>query len=182
MFPSPLAVKYARAFLNVFGDSVPETIIDDIEHIIEKLDAARGVISSLKVFSYGESNNEMLKLFLRFFDIGKPLDKLIKLLNRDKRLYSTQEVLQAVKNLYQKDKGITDYVVTSACELTCEQKKILERFIYRHSGSRTRISWQIDRCLIAGIAIKADNALREDSVAKRLRTARVLATREYYGY
>lgn len=183
MFPSSLAVKYARAFLIVFKDAVSDTLIDDVDRILEQLHDIENITSSLKVLSYeGSINSGAFEFFLRYFKIGKPLDKLIGLLSHHKRLYMVQEVLQAVKNLYQKDNGIVSCTMTSACELDDEQKRIFEKFASRHLGNRVRTVWRIDRNLIAGIGIKTDDFLWEDSVAKRLRAARNQATRKYHGY
>ena len=182
MFSSPLAHKYARAFLNVTTDQVGDAMIIEIERLIAELQKHKGIIASLKILSCGESTApDALVAFLGYFKIKPPLKNLVELLNNHKRLHLLSEVLPAIRNLYRKDVGIVLCEVTSACELENEEKKIIENFIFRRIAEHAQINYQINHGLIAGISIKTDDIIREDSVAQRMRAARISATRKYHG-
>jgi len=93
---------------------------------------------------------------------------IMMMLEKEQRMFLLPDILYEVVYLYKKQHGIESCIVTSACELTPEQKRVLENTLEKKTKKRLLYSYEIDDTLIAGIRVRGENFIYEDSVKQRL--------------
>jgi F-type H+-transporting ATPase subunit delta len=184
MFPSPLAYKYARAFLDTVGKEISPQAIQALSSVAQELEGRRDAFlyGSLALDSQRYECIRILIQFLDKFSLGRILSPLVELLAKHKRLPMLAGVLKAIVDIYKRDHKIISVTVTSAQELNSGQKSILEKIIARRFGERLEIIYKLDKILIAGIRVEADGLLWEDTVAHRMQSMRSALARAYGRY
>ena len=73
------------------------------------------------------------------------------------------------RSLYEDYMNVADAVVTSAVELTDDQKKKLTSKLSEVTGRRIRAEYVIDKSLIGGLSVTVDGRLYDGSVKKNLK-------------
>lgn len=96
------------------------------------------------------------------------VEYIIALLEKDHRIILMPDILEEVLNLYKDYHGIENCKIMSACALTDAQKHMLEHDLVRKVHKKLLYTYEIDSSLIAGVRVRGENFIYEDSVAQKL--------------
>lgn len=165
-----VAKKYARAFFNVFAGSLTDDEFLTICKAAEFFDNNKQLLFFLGWHSIVKSEKiKALRSAFEYFSLtGHPYDALIALLAKDKRTFLIKDVLDHICLLYQHDKNIGAFTITSSHELNPADLTSLEEYLAKHTGQVIMYSYSVDKNLIAGIRMQSDTALFEYSIRKQL--------------
>jgi F-type H+-transporting ATPase subunit delta len=165
-----IARKYAQAFFAVYGDSVTDTLIKNIDKAIQFLSAHRRALFLLKIPIIDQSVKiEGLEKLCERFHLGENIKKLLILLFDKRRPSHFVPVLRTIAALYRKKNHIVSITVASSSLLADEQRAMIESSLAEWIEGNKRYTYIIDPALIAGLRIYSDTFLWECSIAKQLR-------------
>lgn len=83
--------------------------------------------------------------------------------------YCIKEAIDEFSNMYENYKHFATAVVTSAVELTEEEKSKLMAKLTKVTGKRIVASYEIDKNLMGGITVEVDGMFYDGSVRKNLK-------------
>jgi len=174
-----LARRYAKAFCNVFGESLT---FDDFEHIVAVvtfLDAKRTFVSWLTVplISDEVKITVLRTLLIENFTLPESFMRLIELLVSHNRSFMIDSVLYYIGLIYQERNAIQLFTVTSAPILTAADKKTISLFLAHKIPGAMMYTCTEDKKLIAGLRMQSNTMLWEYSIRKDLRTLDALTRR-----
>jgi F-type H+-transporting ATPase subunit delta len=169
---APLARKYAAAFLNAAGDSFAEKDFLAIQQLADFLVANRPIVFFLNLALIKKQTVEQVltKLFASCATTLL-LQRLVNLLLQHHRVFLLPEVLHQIADLYKRDKGIVQFVVTTAHEIETSQLQKAVQFLKRSVGDKVMYTYAVDPTLIAGLRMQSDTLLWEHSVKRQLQSA-----------
>lgn len=167
--PSLLARRYARAYLNLYGQSWTD---DDIRHVY---DAVQFFEQHTDMISYASMPSMpydvvlgFLQQILKQFDIPYSVERLFKLLMQHKRISMLIEVMRALVYEYYKAHHIDLWDVISSHSLTEDQVATIKKYLGLKTGKTIKTIERIDKRLIAGICLQSATLSFEDSIRKQL--------------
>ncbi len=155
-----LAIRYAHAFLNIFGDTIT---IDNFESLC----LVSRCFKKYKLDLALDGSSEMIQI-CRNAGIPISFEKLVQLLAQTHRLSLFPEVLVQVCEQYKLRHGIITCSITSSHALTEYEKKTLHLFLERATKCKLIEQYGIDDKLIAGIRIVGNGVFWEYSVRRYL--------------
>lgn len=166
---APIARRYAQAFLNVFIDAIS---LDDCSHIemaAHFLTKHRQALFFLTLPHIEFSTKvSLLERLMKSLSVDPSINKLIKLLIRDKRLFLLPEVFEQISLLYREEKNIKLFMVMSSHTLEEKALRVVQRFLATKIGCDIVYTYKENRDLIAGIRLQSDTLLWEYSIRKQL--------------
>lgn len=167
-----IAKRYARAFLNVF--SLSHSDLNKLDNAINFLKQHPEITTFLKIpLLDSHIKLEALKeSVINSFELPNAFNSIIELLVRKKRSELLLQVLEQIKNDYQDQHAIQQFLILSSSELTDEQKKVLKQYLIEATGATITTSYDIDKKLIAGIRMQSGQLQWEYSIAKQLKKIR----------
>lgn len=167
-----IAKRYARAFLNVF--SLNSLDLKNLDNAINFLRQHPEIITFLKIpLLASQIKLEALKeSIVKSFELPASFDAIIELLVRKKRSELLLHVLEQIKNDYQEQHAIQQFLISSSSELSDEQKKVLENYLKDVTSATIITNYDIDKKLIAGLRMQSDERQWEYSIAKQLKKIR----------
>lgn len=209
MFPSILAYKYARAFLNTEKLVLSYDVIRQTEKAVLELQKQKDLFACFRIIQETKQDiSKFITQILTHFKINKSFEKIVILIAKQKRLILIDQILQAIIELYKSDNKIVDCSVKSANEIQKEEKIKIENFVkdkmltkahandftpWMSKGTKKEIQeknlktnkfeidYKIDKDLIAGIKIEMELLIWEKSVEKTMREIRGSLMRKYRG-
>lgn len=168
-----LARKYALAFVHSFAS---EFETPDIEHIAQ----AYQFLAVHKRFSYflnlpaisvAQKKDALEKILISQFQLPqRPCLALITMLIAHNRTFLIDSILRAMYMLMMEQKNITAFTITSAQELTRDQRIDVEQFLSESISKKIIPTYMINKDLIAGLRMQSNAHLWEHSLKKYLRT------------
>ncbi len=166
-----LARRYARAFLNVCGDSLTTQAIEALAELTLFLKGHTHACFLMQLsFLSVDTKEQAVRDLCHRFKVTEGVQKLFLLLIEHQRTSLATHVFDAVIDFYKRKENIVHFSVSTACKLSDQQKKLLEGFLHEQVKGTIFCSYEIDETLVAGIRLQSDNWLWEDSVRGRLRT------------
>jgi len=166
----PIAKKYAKAYLNVYQETITSEDLDNICSARSFLKQRNNFI--LLLCSVGVNRDEttqMLDKFCKHFNFKESLYKLVDVLKRHKHLVYLLEVLQDICALYKGRKKILELLIKTTVELDQQEIEKIEAFVESQTNEHVISSVQIDKDLIAGIRLQSNFYLWDHSIAGRLK-------------
>jgi len=168
-----LARKYALAFVHSFVSEFERT---DIEHIAQ----AYQFLNTHKRFSYflnlsaissEQKKSSLEKILITQFQLPKsPCSALITLLIAHNRTFLIAPILRAIYEIMMLQKNIAAFTITSAQELTQNQRTEVEQFLTQGTSKKIIPTYKLNKDLIAGLRMQSNAHLWEHSLKKYLRT------------
>ena len=157
VYALPLAERYARAFLQVYGHTLNEQSLDRLNDIIDYVEQHKSMLSLLQlaVFS-AETKHEMVVHMSEQLSLSIEYQQLMELLVKHKRIHILSTVLQQVASLYERKQGITSFRVITVAPLSSDDIAQVKTFLYRHHHQQVRLSPVQDETLVAGIRLQSD--------------------------
>lgn len=168
-----LALKYARAFINIYIDSINLQSFDNIKKLEKFFDAHRKSIYFLSVPNIKtETKEKFLNQIFEKFELKTILSPLIKILGQHKRIFLIDEILKNIRRLYKEQKNIIIFKISSSHPIKQDDIAIIEKFLESRTKKKIITSHKLDKSLIAGIKIKSSTFLWEYSIAKQCENLR----------
>ncbi len=168
---SPMAQKYAQAFINLFGPEISRDTINQLKKTITFFKDHRRALFLLTVPTIKpEVKRKGVKELCARFDLpAAPFIRLFDLLIEHRRGYFLLQVFEAIVVQYNKVHNIVTVLVESSCSLSDETKRELVSFAQGHFKGTKEFEFRVAPALIAGIKISSGALLWESSVQKYLR-------------
>lgn len=165
---SLLSRKYAQALMNYYHwETKEEQWIERCNAVADFLYRHRRQLVLAPIYFYRT-------LFDRVGLNDMPIEIILQLLEKHRRTFLLSSVLYSVVNLYKKYHAIETCVISSAVELTDEQRGQIKLFLERMSGKKLNCFYKNDNSLIAGIRAQGESFAFEDSIAQKLKKLRHL--------
>jgi len=173
MLKGAVAGRYAEALYEI---AVKEKLVDQLE---EELTAVVGVFNSSE-----QLNKILLHPRITAAEKREVLDNLFKerisevamsflglLVERHREMYLS-DITEYFTGLANKARNISDVNVTSAVELTSEEKKRLDATMAKCTGKKVKLSYKVDQSLLGGLLVRVGDKVIDGSVRTRLATLR----------
>lgn len=117
------------------------------------------------------STNEKISSITKIFSSIVPEDVLsfVQLMCEKGRINLIFESAQAYKDLVAQSDKVIDAAITSAVELTEDEKKKLQLKLENKFSSKVNLTFKIDPSLLGGIVVETDGKILDGSIKNRLR-------------
>jgi F-type H+-transporting ATPase subunit delta len=170
-----IAGRYARAFVEVILD-----MRLDPGKALQELNDMAGLIQAngeLKVVLENPAVNQQQKLRLVDAIIGRlggsrPLRNFVAVLVDHRRIGQIHEIAQQFRQELNERLGIAEANVTSARELTRDEKELLQREMAFLTGKKVETSYSRDPDLLGGAVVRIGSTIYDGSVRGQLRRIR----------
>ena len=169
---STLALRYAKAFLNVFKSTLGQQENASLEKCAQFLDSHLSwlFLCNLSLIPLA-SKERMIDEVCKQYGLVAAYTTLFLLLVQHQRVFLFSTILRIIKKEYMRDAKIYEFKVESSCILSVEQKISLEAALQQQLGDVTvDCDYCVNPALIAGIAVKSETLVWEDSIRKYLIT------------
>ncbi|MFZ5634699.1 MAG: F0F1 ATP synthase subunit delta [Bacillota bacterium] len=173
MLRGAVGARYAEALYEIAGR---EKAVDAIEQELQAVDAlVRENRDLQKILYHPRITPEDKKSLLSELLSGKVSDltmEFLKLLVDRQREQFLSDIVTYYVNLANKARNVTEARVSSAVELTGEEKKNLAELLNRLTGMKVETSYTVDPSLIGGVVVRIGDRVIDGSVRTRLATLR----------
>jgi F-type H+-transporting ATPase subunit delta len=116
----------------------------------------------------GEQKRNLLDAIGGRLGISREVRNFIAILIDHQRLLQLPEIARALEHEIDEQLGLAEADITSARELTENEKSDLERQISTMTGKRVRAKYATDRALIGGVVVKLGSTIYDGSVRGQL--------------
>jgi len=165
-----LAKKYARAFINLWGDKLSVELVERLQIVSDYLHKQREALFFVQVSSLdGDVTKNNFQSLLESFSVDALFGPLIELLIVDKRIFLLPRVINYICTLYLEKNNIMHFTVESPIILHADELSVLKDFLAKRTGKHILFSLKKNKQLIAGIKVYSDTIGFEHSVRKNLR-------------
>lgn len=167
---SPVARKYAQAYLNVFSDQHTFEDFCSLWRASQFLSEHHSLLFYLSLPMIHETDKKrFIDLFFEKFHLFDSLKQLFYLLLKNKHIFLAIDVLQDIYSLYKMQYGISELKISSSLDLSEEKIAEITNFFIKLSGlERVVVHCSVNPALIAGIRLQSETYLWEYSVAQQL--------------
>lgn len=173
MLKGAVAGRYAEALYEI---AVENKLVDQLE---EELRAVVGILEEStqlkKVLFHPRITADQKKEVLQGLFEGKisevAMNFLGILVERQREMYLA-DITSYFTDLANKARNISDVNVTSAVELTDDEKKRLADAMAKCTGKKVRLSYDVDPKLLGGVVVRVGDKVIDGSVLARLQTLR----------
>ncbi len=163
--------RYARAFADVVLD-----LKLDSSQVRQQLQALVDVVNSStelrRVWEnpsiLAEQKRGILDGLVAKMGISKALRNFVAVLIDHHRIISLNEIAQQFERELDSRLGFTEAEISSARELSPEEKRALEQQIERVSGRKVRARYATDRELLGGAVVRLGSTIYDGSVRGQL--------------
>ena len=167
---SPVARKYAQAYLNVFGDQHTFQDFCSLWRACQFLSEHHSLLFYLSLPMIQEVDKKrFIDIFFEKFHLFDSLKQLFYLLLKNKHIFLTIDVLQDIYSLYKIKNNISELQISSSSDLSEEKIEEIKSFFIKLSGlSHVVVRYSVNPSLIAGIRLQSETYLWEYSIARQL--------------
>ena len=166
-----VTTPYAEAFLQVTYDlNQTEEIVSEAKEILNLINESPELQKALAspILEKESKKNILIQLFQE--KINKSLLNLLKLLADRQRIGILVPILERFLELYRENSNIALATVTSAIELTEEQKDLITNKIIAVAGTeRLELVTKTDPSLIGGFVASVGSKVIDASLASQIR-------------
>jgi len=140
--------------------------IFDIEEFLSKQSELKDVLSS--PFFPTTKKIEIAREIFSKIQLKKKALRFLLILVENKRLELLPDIIELMPDLWNSEKGIATFEVSSVVPLTEDQKKKLKKGLEQLEKKQVALKYRIDSSLIGGISIKKENLVYDASVKGNL--------------
>lgn len=162
--------EYALALFSIMLENEHH---DDIYNDIELVDAVFKENPEYIEFLINPSipKSERVGDLRRVFEdkVCEPVFSFLNVIFEHRDMYVLISAIDEFRSMYENYMSIADAVITSAVELTDDEKHRLERKLTDVTGKKIRASYVIDKSIIGGVSIAVDGKNYDGSVRKNLK-------------
>ena len=164
--------RYARAFVDVVFDKKldPVKAEDELRSIAEMVSstpALRHVWDNPSVPA--EQKRKVLDQIVKQIGASQMTRNLIAVLIDNRRIAALPEIARQFQEEVNARLGITDAEVTTARELSSDEKQKLEQQISSITGKKVRAQYRQDAKVLGGALVKVGSTIYDGSVKGQLR-------------
>jgi len=165
-----LAVRYARALLAVHGGPFSEAECSSLTHAIAYYRANPRILIYMQIPLFTDEQKKNALHFVRNkYDLPASIEKIDHLLFNDARIFILPAVYEALIQQSDAQAGRIPCTITSAIELSADEREAALQFVASVSGKKPLIRCAVDPSLIAGMRLQTEGWLWEDSLDARLK-------------
>lgn len=167
---SEISNEYAKAlFMLACEKNCKEDYKTDLETVLTVFEENPVYPEFLSTFAI--PLNERLTALDKAFSNAISTDVLsfLKLLCEKKHISEFSECAEYYISLYNELDKISNAKVTSAVELTDEEKAALKDKLEKSSGHTFMIEYTVDKSIIGGLIVEADGKIMDSSLKKQLK-------------
>lgn len=167
---SPMAKKYAVAYLNVYQKDITKQDIQALQAVYVFFTKHRNFMQLLCTMSADKS--VMLRVFEKlceYFLLPLSMKNLMQMLLKHKRICFLKDIVQNICCLYNIRNNLLLLEIQTADTLDAESIQGFERFFAQESQKKVQSRVHINDTLIAGVRLQSDFFLWDYSIASRLR-------------
>lgn len=163
-----LARRYAQAYADYLGDQFSPHDYTAYQRMYNFLFHHKQALFYLQLETIrDELKTGTIKRIAQRHGITN-LDKLIDLLQKQRRLAMIGKVLRALIDEYRQRAGLVAWTIASSCKLSAEQEKSIITFLGQTTDKKIEAHFKIDPTLIAGLSMHSATLRWEYSVRKQL--------------
>ncbi|MCJ8277727.1 MAG: ATP synthase F1 subunit delta [Bdellovibrionales bacterium] len=175
---SQVGERYAQALYDVASKSnqveaVAETLTALGEAICSNDDIKKVLLSPL----VSETDKVAMLKSAVGSDISKEMATFFDLLAKNNRLASIPEVVTAFENVIARTSGVMTGEVTSATELTNQEKTEVQGIIEKKLSQKVKLHFKVNSNMIGGIEAKVGSYIFEDSIKSHMQKLNDYITR-----
>jgi len=173
MLKGAVAGRYAEALYEI---AVANKIVDQLEQELRAVVNLLEEETDLKKVLYhpritATEKKDVLKALLQDKVSEVAMNFLCLVIDRQREVYLAGMV-EVFVDYVNKARNISDVEVTSAVELSEEDKKRLVESLAKVTGKQVRVSYSVDRSLIGGVVARIGDKVIDGSVKARLESLR----------
>lgn len=173
MLKGAVAGRYAEALYEI---AVKADLVDQLEKELQAVvDVVNESVQLRKVLFHpritAAEKKDVLENLFKDSISGVAMNFLGLLVERRREIYLA-DITAYFVDLANKARNITDVKVTSAVELTKEEKKRLARAMEQCTGKQVKLSYDVDPALLGGVVVRVGDKVIDGSVRTRLQTLR----------
>lgn len=166
-----VASRYARAFADVVFERRldPQSALTDLDSVAAMLSGSpdlRTVLENPGVPP--EQKLHLLDAIAKQSGISRELRNLVAVIIDHRRIGLFEEIAQSARQEINERLGVAQAEVTTARELTADEKRLLEEKIARTSGKRITAQYSLDPTLVGGVRVKVGSTIYDGSVRGKL--------------
>ncbi|MFD1795625.1 F0F1 ATP synthase subunit delta [Paracoccus aurantiacus] len=165
-----IAGRYAQALFDIVRESGEidqlSGQVEDLGAALRDSDALRDLISS-PVYTRSEQQGA-IQAVAQKMGLAAPLANTLALMAQNRRLFALPQLVTRLQALIADERGEVTADVTSAVELSDEQKKRLTATLAEKSGKTVKLNTRVDESLIGGMIVKLGSQMIDSSIKSKL--------------
>jgi F-type H+-transporting ATPase subunit delta len=170
-----VAGRYATALFQLAEEA---KALDEVEHdlnrfqqAVEAVDELRQIVRS-PVFTADEQLTA-ISAVLDEIEISGLTANFLKLVAKNRRLFSAPEMIRASRGLLARHRGLTFAAVISATKLEEGQIRALKQALAAALGRDVDLEQQVDPSLLGGLVIRVGSRMIDNSLRTKLNSLKV---------
>jgi len=166
---SQLAGRYATALFEVTQkNGVTAETLESLLALSAALESSPRVVEALKAPLLTDKDKEEILKSAFGGTPSREIETFIKLLTKNNRLHEIAAVVAAYESKVSAGKGVMRGTVSSAAELTPDEKGRVQKMIENKLKTTVELSYQTKPEMIGGIEAKVGSYIFEDSVKSHM--------------
>jgi F0F1-type ATP synthase delta subunit len=165
---SIIATKYAKACIEVFEKEFSENFSAELDALFTFFSSHAPLISLFKMRHNLHGQKELLKKVFYIYSRHNFWNTLLDVLERSARLYMIFSIVKSMRMVYREKNKIIDGVIEVYPYVQPDEIELLKSFFKQKVGYSIDASVFVEPALIAGVRIRSDRFLWEQSIRKRL--------------
>jgi F-type H+-transporting ATPase subunit delta len=166
---SRVAERYARAIIEIASDEKSlETVIADFSIIDAAIRSSNDLRNLLATPIVDERTKERILKEIFTGKISQTTERFMSLLTLKGRSNELAATVIAFQALLDEQRNVVPAQITTAVELTPDQKSQLESRIQQMSGRSVRADYRIDPEIIGGFRVRFEDTMIDASVRHQL--------------
>ena len=167
--------RYARAMADVVSDLKldPNQVVQQVRSLVDVVNSSvelRRVWENPSIPA--EQKRSLLDAIVAQLGVLKPVRNFVAVLIDHHRIAALPEIARQFEAELNHRLGFTEAEVTSARELSPEEKRGLELQVLKLTGKRVRATYGTDRSLLGGAVVKLGSTIYDGSVKGQLEKLR----------
>ncbi|OFX19985.1 MAG: ATP synthase F1 subunit delta [Bacteroidetes bacterium GWA2_31_9b] len=174
MYHSQINIRYAKALLLIANEKgIQENIKNDAEFILSSVDTSDDF--NLLLEHPVIKPSEKIKAFEALFKekINELTLSFLKLIVKNKREIYLKNILFILIDIYKKNSGIVPVLITTAYELSVDEKEKLKLSIEKNKKCLVELTEKVDESIIGGMIIQIEDKEMDNSVVNQLQKFKI---------
>ncbi len=166
-----ISSRYARAFAEAVFDMklAPESAIQQLYTMVEVVKSNEVLLRVWENPSIpGEQKRALLDAIVARENVSKAVRNFLAVLIDHRRIGELAEITRAVESELDARLGLAEADVTSARELSGEEKRALESKIEKMTGKKVRAHYATDGSILGGAVVRLGSTIYDGSVKGQL--------------
>ena len=163
--------RYARAFVDVVNDRKLDgtTVLGQLRSLLQLLDASsdlRRVWENPAIPA--DQKRRLLDAIVARQGVSREVRNLMAVLIDHRRIAALPDITRQVELEIDRRMGLAEAAVTSARELSAQERLDLESQIERLTGKKIRAHYALDRTLLGGAMVRLGSTIYDGTVRGQL--------------